>query len=397
MTDTLPARDDPPALAALKTAYRSPVRQVLDGRAGGDSGAGLPPVAILGGGFPVEIAMAAGTHPVLVRPDNAASLTHAGRYLRPSMPQAVSRRLDLLLDGSLDRAALAVMTSRFEIDALLYHAAKAVLMRGEAPDMPPLHLFVLLTEAQDCARDYSLLQARLLAGRLEAVCGVRATGDRIEAAIVAMNAVRACHARLIGKRLQGLVSGADCIEATGGARMLPAPDAARLLESWLGDIGAGAPALSGRPRLLLTSSGELCHSLLHEALEEAGGLVALEDGDWGARSFGPVVELRGRAPFDAVVEETLLHTPNPAVYPHTARLAWFYEQARRPEIDAAVFHIPYDEAPLGWDYPRLARFMNELGKPCLLVREDPGTADGRAAIVTATRGFLQTARVKMEA
>jgi hypothetical protein len=44
----------------------------------------------------------------------------------------------------------------------------------------------------------------------------------------------------------------------------------------------------------------------------------------------------------------------------------------RKGVDGVVFYLPPEDYVLGWDYPRQKRFLEKLGIPSLIVREDSG-------------------------
>jgi benzoyl-CoA reductase/2-hydroxyglutaryl-CoA dehydratase subunit BcrC/BadD/HgdB len=128
---------------------------------------------------------------------------------------------------------------------------------------------------------------------------------------------------------------------------------------------------------------------LHETLEKAGGLVVAEDDWWGSRAPGDDVGFAGSA-MEAILRKVWLDTATANVYPPDAREAWLKREAQRPDIDAVVFYLPPSDLQLGWDYPRLVRELEAVGKPSLLLRDDASDETGRAAIASAVGSFLST-------
>jgi benzoyl-CoA reductase/2-hydroxyglutaryl-CoA dehydratase subunit BcrC/BadD/HgdB len=176
------------------------------------------------------------------------------------------------------------------------------------------------------------------------------------------------------------------MQALGAASFMHPSDYVDQLAGWLDEPEPDA-ALADRPRLLVLPSEPLSHVDLHRALEEAGALVVAEDDWWGARRPGEDVPLAGSA-LEALFRKYWHDTAGAGVYPPEAREAWFLQHAQRPDVDAVVFYLPPSDRQLGWDYPRLKRFLDERGKPSLLLRQDAGQPDGQAAIVDQTATLL---------
>jgi len=287
-----------PALAnfaVLGSAYRDPVALMRQ-----DAMAGGRIVAEFGSGVPTEIAIAAGCRVVAFRPDPERSCEFAGRYLGPGMDFNIRGGLDALLSGQLNMVELAVMTTRYEIDALLYHSAKEVRRRGEGEMLPPLHLYALLGAPAVAAQQYGLQQTRRLAARLHAVTGVLAGNARIAAAVGLMNRIRGLAGQLQTHRLEGRLTGAAAMTILGTGRIIDPETYATPLAELVEQLPNAATENS--PRILLVSSGELSQSLLHQAVESAGALVVMEDSAWGSRAFGPPIALDGAdAPMSANV------------------------------------------------------------------------------------------------
>lgn len=57
--------------------------------------------------------------------------------------------------------------------------------------------------------------------------------------------------------------------------------------------------------------------------------------------------------------------------------AWFYRKAA--EVDGVIFDLPQEEDVLGWDYPRLRKFLDERSIPYLMLRDE--SSDAIAAFV----------------
>jgi benzoyl-CoA reductase/2-hydroxyglutaryl-CoA dehydratase subunit BcrC/BadD/HgdB len=150
-----------------------------------------------------------------------------------------------------------------------------------------------------------------------------------------------------------------------------------------------APSRATPPRLLLLPSEPLSHLHLHHAVEAAGATVVAEDDWWGARAPGDDLDIRSAGSArEALLQKYWLDTAGAGVWPAEAREAWFRAQALRPEIDGVVFYLPPSDHQLGWDYPRLKAWLDERGKPSLLLRDDAAAVNGRAAITARVADWL---------
>jgi hypothetical protein len=78
------------------------------------------------------------------------------------------------------------------------------------------------------------------------------------------------------------------------------------------------------------------------------------------------------------------------VYPAEARESWLKQHALRPDLDAVVFYLPPSDRQLGWDYPRLKRWLDDYEKPSLLVRVDATDPSGGIAIRGEIERFVTT-------
>jgi benzoyl-CoA reductase/2-hydroxyglutaryl-CoA dehydratase subunit BcrC/BadD/HgdB len=378
---TMPVTTQPrTGLAALRHAYAARLDLAREAHLQGASVIGL-----VGNTIPVEFVLACGARPVLVTPDTSRPTPHADVFMEEVIPPETKALFERAATGDLAFLDLLVLSRPY---AHLYYYLKEVYRLGRGPRFPPLHIFDLMQSQREAVRAYNWGRFEALIARLERLAGEEITERRLRQAIALTNAVRGLQRRLLDLRWQRALSGADALVALGAGYFMAAEDALAALEDYLSSL-APEPALQGRPRLLIITAEPLSHPRLHQALEAAGGLVVAEDDWWGSRAPGADIPLAGSAR-EAVFQKYWLNTASPGVYPAAAREAWLTQHALRPELDGVIFYLPPSDHQLGWDYPRLKRWLEASEKPSLVLRQDASTPEGFDAIRLAAERFLET-------
>jgi benzoyl-CoA reductase/2-hydroxyglutaryl-CoA dehydratase subunit BcrC/BadD/HgdB len=345
--------------------------------------AGVGVVGLIGNTIPVEFVLATGRLPVLIAPDVGQPTPTADLYMEDSIAPETRSLFEQAVQGAYEFLELLVLSRPY---ARLYYYLKEVYRLGRGPKIPPLHIYDLMHSRRQAVRAYNWGRTEALLQRLERLAGREITDSQLWAAVALTNHTRALQRRLLEQRWPGAVSGVEAMQALGAGYFL-APDAyAEALRAYLA-TPVPDPALRDRPRLLVMTAEPLSHVALHRALEAAGGLVVAEDDWWGARAPGQDVPPAGSAR-EAIFHKYWLDTASPAVYPAEAREAWFKQAAVRPEIDGVIFYLPPSDHQLGWDYPRLKAWLDDHGKPSLVLRSDVAQPTGRAGLEREAAAFV---------
>jgi benzoyl-CoA reductase/2-hydroxyglutaryl-CoA dehydratase subunit BcrC/BadD/HgdB len=344
-------------------------------------------VGRIGNTVPTELVLACGWIPVLVAADMGTPTPTADVYMEPVIAPETRSLFELALNGSYQDFELLVLSRPY---AHLYYYLKEVLRQGKARRLPPLWMYDLMQSQRDAVRAYNWDRTRALVERLESLAGVELTDTRLRAAIDSTNGVRRLQHELLDRRWRGEVSGVDALRAIGAGYFMAPDDYAQTLAEYLAELSP-IGALEARPHLLVLPSEPLSHTHLHQALEDAGGLVVAEDDGWGSRAPGNDVPRTGSA-LEGIFLKYWSDSPTQHVYPAEAREAWFTEHAARQDVDGVVFYLPPSDHQLGWDYPRLHAWLNHQGKPSLLIREDASTDRGRVSISERAKDWLETLR-----
>lgn len=373
------------ALATLRQAYERRGCAAAELAAGGSGVVGYAGTVV-----PADLIAAAGFTPVRVAADAAHPIEAGDAYMEEAFGWELRSMFDGILSGRWEALRLLVIDRTF---APLYSYLKEVVRLGDGSRVPPLFMFDFIQAAQPSLRRHNADRVRDLIAALERLAGEPLDPQQVEVAFGRGNLRGAQLRTLEERRYQACLTGVDALRVIGAGYFM-APGA---YAGTLRDFLAGAvpdPSLADRPRLLAVSSEALYHTLLHETLEDAGGLVVAEDDWWGSRAAG------GRIPAGRPLDETVLTiceqaSAGPRAHPYRARLSWLSDRIARchiDRIDAVVVHMPPSDQIFGWDYPRIRSMLDQAGLPHLLLRDDVLDPRGRDRTVGHVREFLADAR-----
>ena len=366
------------AFAILERAYSD---RLGAARTAHDAGLGI--VGLIGNSVPTEFVLAVGRVPVLIAAERGQPTPTADIYMDRVIAPETRSLFEHAVEGSLDCLDLLILSRPY---AQLYYYLKEVYRMGRGPKIPPLHIYDLMHSQRQAVRSYNWGRTLALLERLERLANQEITEGRLWDAIAATNHVRALQRRLLELRWAGALCGVDALQALGAAYFLQPEVYAQALGGYMTEVEPD-PDLEARARLLVITSEPLSHLGLHRALEAAGGLVVAEDDWWGSRAPGNDVPLAGSAR-EAIFRKYWLDIATAGVYPAEAREAWLRQNALRDDVDGVVFYLPPSDHQLGWDYPRLKRWLDEFEKPSILVRHDAAEEAGSAAVRAMATDFV---------
>jgi benzoyl-CoA reductase/2-hydroxyglutaryl-CoA dehydratase subunit BcrC/BadD/HgdB len=343
-------------------------------------------VGIVGHSAPSELAVALGALPVQM----AAQLEHATPRADRLMPDNhgwESRSIcEQALSGEYDFLDLLVITRPY---GPLYYVLREVHRQGHAPGLPALHLFDLVQSERTCFAAYNETCLAALISRLERLTAARAVEPLLVHAIAASNAQRGLLRQLHRLRKGALISGADAMRAIGAACFMPQTSHTDALHALIeaAPDGARDETLAHRPRLLVVAAEPLFHTALHQALEDAGGLVVAEDDFWGVRA-GELDIDEAEPPRPALLAHCSHKPASPYPIGLEARAEWLVAQVAADAIDGVVFYIPPSDHTFGWDYPTLKVELDRIGCRSLLLRENVRLPAGREQATTIAKTFV---------
>jgi bcr-type benzoyl-CoA reductase subunit C len=317
--------------------------------------------------FPRELALAAGTLPVVVQ-DDQKPVTE-GRSLLAEFYCGYTRNL-------ADQAA----TGRFDLyDAVLMadHCIQLIgaadVVRAILPDTPVF--FGMLNSSMNDSWGPARVTAMMgeFLAELERLTGEPVTRQALSKAIAAHNRDRRMVRRLFDERAarSAVFSPVQLQDIVTSAMVMDPDEHAGLLAETLGSAAAEATAASSGRRVRVHLSGHLCHAPRRELLEviEASGAVVVDDDLYhGRRHVSTDVEEDGD-PLEALArwyQQRNVNIPCPTRVQQDADWdGWLLRAVRGSGAEAVIHLVPKFCEPHMLYYPELRKAHDEAGIPHL--------------------------------
>ena len=347
--------------ARLISLYQSPMSDALEA-----SATGVPLVGITSNTVPWELIAAAGMYPVMLRSDDRAT-PFANEFMEPQVFQTRIRSIfDQVVSGRWPlRAVIIPRTSEQEYKLFLY--LREIVRQYPDKGLPPVYLYDLPHSQSEDSRAYGLKVTVDLKEQLEAISGTSIAIDDIAKSIAESNAARSAVRSLMAlRRRTPRISGCLALSLIGPFWSLPREKYSELAHAAVAQL-RGLPVLNA-PRILVKGVS-IDQLTLHSVLESFGAVVVSEDDWWGERSAGQDISTVGD-PVAACFEKYYSDSPSPRTFPQAVADSWFEDRSREG-IEGVVFYVPEDDYVSGWDYPRQKSFLDALGIPSLVIRDDP--------------------------
>jgi bcr-type benzoyl-CoA reductase subunit C len=322
--------------------------------------------------FPRELALAAGTLPVVVQ-DDQKPVTE-GRALLAEFYCGYTRNL-------ADQAA----TGRFDLyDAVLMadHCIQLIgaadVVRAILPETPVF--FGMLNSSMNDSWGPARVTAMMgeFLAELERLTGEPVTGQALKDAIAAHNRDRRMVRRLFDERAtrSGVLSPVQLQDIVTSAMVMDPDEHAGLLASALGSAAAGPAEAAPDRRVRVHLSGHLCHAPRRELLEaiEASGAVVVDDDLYhGRRHISTDVEEDGD-PLEAIArwyQQRNVNIPCPTRVQQDADWdRWLLDAVRGSGAEAVIHLLPKFCEPHMLYYPELRKALDEAGIPHLQIETE---------------------------
>ena len=336
----------------------------------------IDPIAgITSNTVPWEILRAAGYTPLLLD-DEAGPTPYADRWMEDVFDRRIRVIFDRLCSGAWSHLDRVVVARTSEQEHKLYLYLREMSRTQAAGMIPELYFYNLLHTRTPESYDYGLERTRQMIREFEA------SDAALRDAIAESNRARGCVREILQKRRAGLVEGSAAMEWLRGFytedRGLFADRALERL------AGMDAPVAGGRPRIVIKGAA-LHSSLLHRAVEAAGGYVIAED-DWrGSRAAGDCDVRMNLEPAVAIFEKYYFDEMSPRIEPSSDRDAWVWREIQAGRVDGVLFYIPLQDDVLGWDYPRHALWLQQREVPSVVLRDRGNAADVEAFLESIRR------------
>jgi bcr-type benzoyl-CoA reductase subunit C len=322
--------------------------------------------------FPRELALAAGTLPVVVQ-DDQKPVTE-GRALLAEFYCGYTRNL-------ADQAA----TGRFDLyDAVLMadHCIQLIgaadVVRAILPETPVF--FGMLNSSMNDSWGPARVTAMMgeFLTELERLTGEPVTRQALGDAIVAHNRDRRMVRGLFDERAtrSAVLSPVQLQDIVTSAMVMDPDEHADLLASALGSAAAGATAAPSGRRVRVHLSGHLCHAPRRELLEaiEASGAVVVDDDLYhGRRHISTDVE-QGGDPLEAIArwyQRRNVNIPCPTRVQQDADWdRWLLDAVRGSGAEAVIHLLPKFCEPHMLYYPELRKALDAAGIPHLQIETE---------------------------
>lgn len=348
-------------IAQLGYYYQNPMSEALEA-----SATGVPLVGITSNTAPWELIAAAGMYPVVLRSDDRPT-PFANEFMEPQVFQPRIRSIfDQLVSGRWPlRAVIIPRTSEQEYKLFLY--LREICRQYPEKALPPVYLYDLPHSRSEESRAYGLRVTLALKEQLEAISGTPIAFDDIATSIAESNAARSAVRSLIAlRRGTPRIDGRLALSLIGPFWSTPRKKYSELVQMAVARL-RGLPALNASR--ILVKGVSIDQLTLHGVLESVGAVVVSEDDWWGERSAGQDISTAGD-PVAACFEKYYSDSPSPRTFPGSVADSWFEDRSRE-HIEGVVFYLPEDDYVSGWDYPRQKAFLDTLGIPSLIIRDDP--------------------------
>jgi bcr-type benzoyl-CoA reductase subunit C len=359
-------------LETLTAVARDPRGYIKDWRA---RHPGRLVLGVLPMNFPRELALAAGTLPVVVQ-DDQKPVTE-GRSLLAEFYCGYTRNL-------ADQAA----TGRFGLyDAVLMadHCIQLIgaadVVRAILPGTPVF--FGMLNSSMNDSWGPARVAAMMgeFLAELERLTGEPVSRAALSDAIAAHNRDRRMVRRLYDERAAGsaLLSPVQLQDIVASAMIMDPAEHAGLLAEALSSVAAGPdPAAAASPgrRVRVHLSGHLCHAPRRELLEaiEASGAVVVDDDLYhGRRHVSTDVE-EGGDPLEAIArwyQQRNVNIPCPTRVQQDADWdRWLLGAVRGSGAEAVIHLVPKFCEPHMLYYPELRKALDAAGIPHLQIETE---------------------------
>ncbi len=319
---------------------------------------------------PWEILSAAGYAPRLLD-EEAGPTPYADRWMEHVFDPRIRVIFDRLCSGAWSHLDRVVISRTSEQEHKLYLYLREMARTQDACAMPDLYFFNLLHTRTPESYDYGLERTRQM------IADFGASEGALREAIEESNRARGCVRKVLKMRRDGLLEGSTALDWLRGFYTEDRGAFANRCHKWLAELNA--PLAADRPRIVIKGAA-LNDSLLHRAVEAAGGYVSSED-DWrGSRAAGEHDVKTDLDSAVAIFEKYFFDEMSPRIQPSPNRDAWFRREIEGRNVDGVLFYIPFDDDVVGWDYPRQAAWLQQCGMPNAVLRDRGNTADIEAFV-----------------
>lgn len=328
---------------------------------------------------PEELIHAAGLMPYRVTGnDRELNIDNANAYLYTSTCSYIRTCFELALGGHYDFLDAYISTS----------ACEGVLRLGEIwgayLKIPMLMTLDVPRKINDRCKGFYRDDIEMAKNKLEEQFGVKITDDRLWESIQLYDETRTMLHELyeLRKAEHPPISGAEVMEVMNAAVRMPREQFNSLLKQLLKELKESGRALTGKTRIMVSSS-VLNNVELIKGIERLGALVVTDDVCTGARYFWePASNERSGDPLQALADRALgTGFPCPRTNPPTYRTQRILDMAKDWNVNGVIALTMRNCAPYILDIYMWKSQLEQREIPVLdLDIEYGGTVTGPARI-----------------
>jgi benzoyl-CoA reductase/2-hydroxyglutaryl-CoA dehydratase subunit BcrC/BadD/HgdB len=326
-------------------------------------------IAYLGNAVPVELIVAAGAVPLLMRGDPSEDTPLGDVYLDDDFDGDLRSVYQRIVSGYYNHASLIILPRSSNGYLYLYYFLLET-RRLRAEPYPEVVLFDVLQTPFWSTGQYVYQRVWDLKKTLDRVTGKPITDAALTDAIATCNRTRRALLALndLRRAVPPRVSGTSMLRAIAGLGNAVPQDGLTGLRVMV----KGAPHEDTR---------------FYSLVESLGCVIVADDHTTGERAIEHLVD-ETVAPVAALADHYHLHAPGIRSFPQAAQDARFVEIVDAAHVQAVIFfHDEFDDT-LGWDYPEQKRLLDARGIPSVFLQQQSYRAPDRAAQRAAVQDLI---------
>ncbi len=255
---------------------------------------------------------------------------------------------------------------------------------------PFKHILSVPRRCDEATLDLFVAEIELLKDKLETYLGRQISDLDLHRSIELYDESRRLLRSLYELRMGDAppLSGAEMLEILNAASRVPK----EIFNPWIGELLAqireDPPKHRGQARIMVVGS-VLNNPAYLDSIEEAGGLVVVDDLCNGLRYFEESVgKPGGEPPLKAIARRYLANLPCARMFPSHERFERLGRLAVQYRVDGVISENVRYCVPHAHDLPLVKEKMNSLGIPVLALDIEYGTS-GSGQIQTRVQAFLE--------
>jgi len=318
---------------------------------------------------PEELLDAAGFIPMRII-GTRKPISLADKYLQSNVCSFARSSLELVLDGTYRYLSGVVVPHSCDVITKMYDLWA---YRAGYPDF--CHYLWYPHKVNDpTARSAFIDEARRLKTSIEQHTDSPITEQSLRESIVRYNENRRLLQKLYALRKNTLspLTGTESLFITLSSMLMPKEDHSLRLRELLDALASSQTLEKRRPRILL-SAAALDDVELISAIENLGGLVAVDDSCTGFRYFWQEVRENGD-PIEAIADRYLQKIPCPRTFDSGARIDFLMNNIDDYAVDGVIMYILRCCDAHLFQMPDLQRKLKAKGVPVLYLQGDHSAA-----------------------